>query len=267
MPIKKAATKLLFNTSNTQVFDEHINYTQASNYLFDDSNKVYALINIDSTVNDINHLKVLVINPKYNNNVIPRTFLYHLFVTNKKSNKSKWNEFNQGNIFGNVFSGKNFYDSKYSTAVSSSGETRIYPVRKYVKIGQTGGWPFLTYYDNKTWTSTINNEDLNTDDDKVQRQGIISDNVNGRKYQHVETVQSINRFLNRGNHKSNMYSIRLNLNLNDIVNFENLSEEDKIKMNELLDTVKLDIKSSVRRISSKLAPAHTQLFKVYIDDQ
>ena len=68
MPIKKAATKLLFNTSNTQVFDEHINYTQASNYLFDDSNRVYALINIDSTVNDINHLKVLVINPKYNNN-------------------------------------------------------------------------------------------------------------------------------------------------------------------------------------------------------
>ena len=200
-----------------------------------------------------------ILDPAYNNTGLDRNFLYQIFVSNKKASYDKWNEFNAGNIFGNVFISKNFYDSKYSTALSaaSSGtaDDRVFQARKYIKLGATGGWPFLTYYDNRDWKSNQFERDKETTDLQT-RQGERSLNNNGRKYQHVETIRSINRFINRGNHKSNLYSIRLNLNL---------SKDPK--MQDLMNTVRLDIKNSIRRISSKLAPAHTQLFKVYIDGE
>lgn len=68
LPIKKTAAKLLFDTSDVKTWDKHINYSQSSYNLFDDSNSVYALINIESKINDIDHLKILIINPKYQNN-------------------------------------------------------------------------------------------------------------------------------------------------------------------------------------------------------
>ena len=207
-----------------------------------------------------------LLEPKYDNTGLDRTYLYNIKVTNKKSNSLKWNEFNSGNIFGNVFSGKNFYDSKYSTDISTdSVDDGNWTIRKYVKIGETGGWPFLVYYDNKNLSLSSAKE--TTEDGKTIRDGIIEQNPNGRPYQHVETINSLNRFMNRGNHKSNMYSIRLDLGLKNLVNFDELDEENQEKMNTLLDTVKLDIRNSIRRITTSLAPAHTQLFKVYIDKE
>ena len=66
--IKKAASKLLLNTSNVRTFDEHTSFTEASYYMFDNSNKVYSIINMDYKVDRFTKLKVLVINPKYKKN-------------------------------------------------------------------------------------------------------------------------------------------------------------------------------------------------------
>ena len=201
--------------------------------------------------------------PYYNNPGLKRDYLYQIYVSNKKSNSDKWNEFNKGNIFGNVFVGKNFYDSKYSTAMIMSDNGKAFPIREYVKIGEAGGWPFFIYYDNRDLSSnsTVISTDYLPLSGGIRDGGNITERMAGttkRKYQHVETVQSLNRFLNRGNHKSNLYSIRLKLDLDNLL--PNTPENKK-----LLDTVKLDIRNSVRRITSNLEPAHTQLFKVYID--
>lgn len=211
-----------------------------------------------------------VLTPKYQDENVQKNFIYQIFASNRKSNRYKWNEFNSGNVFGNVLGAKNFYDAKYSTDVSesTSGKT-TFPTREYLKIGTTGGKPFLTYNTDTPWLENGTKDgpgDLTT-----KTEDTSTGPSPGRKprYDHIETIDSINRFLNRANHKSNMYSIRLNLGLKAMADENVKADSDESKRDlvaKLLNNVKLDIQNNVRKIAEELAPAHTQLFKVYIDE-
>lgn len=78
-------------------------------------------------------------------------------------------------------------------------------------------------------------------------------------YQHVEVVNSVNHFdvgrSGNGRHKSSLFSVVLN---NTGLNNSTIPEAVKTKLRK-------DISNNIRKIASKICPAHTQLFNVYFE--
>lgn len=191
---------------------------------------------------------------------IPKNYLYEFYLSNIKSSGPKYNNFNEGELFGNVFSGKNMYNGKYSMElnIENNGENNEQKKsaggRRYVGIGSVGGHVFLKYYDDVKRLENSKVEHKKDGLSFVKCNETIDSN--GEKYQKVEVLDSINRFVSKSNHKSNLYSIRISKL--GLVNHESLLGK--------LSEIKSDIEKNVRMIAEKLAPAHTQLFKVYVED-
>lgn len=237
----------------------------------------------------VNRLSTLF-EPRYNLSGIPRNYISRFSMT-----LDMYNDFNSGIVAGDFMYAKNPYNAEYSMHMpqgptDSSVEpwrANLSGVRKYIGIGAMGGKPFLKYYDDNTYIpvkkdrpdssdprerpdfpySTIDADRITAEkkdegiDLTIQNVEMKKDEGDSRrypeqerKYQNVEFFESMNRGLNNAVHKSNLYSVKIsNLKWNG-----NTGKE--------LEKIKQDIRNTVRKICDHLQPAHTQLFKVYIDN-
>ena len=184
--------------------------------------------------------------PKTNHENASRNFLYEFFTG------SEYNDYNTGNFNGNVFAAKNMYDAEYSMEMLSSGG--IADGRKYVGIGSVGGHLFLKYHDCRQFKDKSKGSATDISGTTTYNVETVDEDYSNT-YQKVEILDSINRFVTKSNHKANLYSIKL----------YNLGLEQHERLEQNLDKIKADIKKNVRMIAEKLAPAHTQLFDVYIE--
>ena len=149
------------------------------------------------------------------------------------------NDYQSSNIAANTFKTKNQYDSTYNMAHDES--TFLSNARDYVGIGKCGNQVFLKYYDN-----------ISYDKDTLTPESSLSGKNNFR-HQHVETLGAVNRFANAAGHKTNLYSIAVKTDL-----LEDLK-------GNVLKTMRYEMQNTIRSIAEALAPAHTQLFKVYVN--
>jgi hypothetical protein len=152
----------------------------------------------------------------------------------------QYNNYISGDIYGNAYPCKNVFNSTYSMSVDNDKlASKIN--RDYVTVNKFNNNLYMTYY---------------SDDSK---------------YQHVEIVDSLNRYTIGSNHKSNMYSIKINnINLTTLTSFaseadKQIDNNHKDVLNIIYKNLKADIKNNIRDLTKKLCPVNTELFDVYID--
>lgn len=157
------------------------------------------------------------------------------------------NDYQSGNIAANSFKAKNQYDSTYSMA-HSAGQ-KLENCREYVAVDRCSEQVYLKYYDRVNYASSSSTA------------VISSKQKNGFTFQHIETINNINRFANLNGHKSNLYSISVKTDIIDNIKQTTTRKKlDQLKLN-----IANEIKNVVRDITKKLAPAQTQLFDVYVN--
>lgn len=174
----------------------------------------------------------------YNN--IPYNYLVELQAA------TKFNKYLSGDIYGNAFQCKNVFNSTYSMEVNKKTDTNeiISDVkRNYLVANEFNDTLYLTY---------------------------IERGNNKKNYQHVETIESINRFTQEVQHKSTMYSLQLNnVNLETLTNFsgenQNIPSTAKKILEIIKDKIELDIKNTVRTLTKSICPANTELFDTFIN--
>lgn len=151
----------------------------------------------------------------------------------------QYNNYISGDIYGNAYPCKNVFNSTYSMSVDENLASKIN--RDYITVNKFNNNLYMTYYSNDS------------------------------EYQHVEIIDSLNRYSTGANHKSNMYSIKINnINLTTLTSF--VSEDDKQidgnhkdVLSVIYENLKADIKNNIRDLTKKLCPVNTELFDVYID--
>lgn len=161
---------------------------------------------------------------------------------------SQFNDFKNGNVFGNTIYCKNYYDSLYSTKLSGAS---LAPVsnRKYIGAFTCGSKVYLKYYDIKNHTlSATSNQIAYTKDTPDSRTKLC---------QRIESIDKHAMYCNSIRHRTNLFTI-------DIKN-TGLSELNSTKkLDSLRKCIQQDIMNNVRRIAQKVCPANTQLFEVKI---
>lgn len=202
--------------------------------------------------------------PKFNYSGLPYNYIYEIPVENTSINK-RYNDYNTGDILGNLVTGKNAYSGEYSMDLNRVNQINNW--RKYVGLGATGGKVFLKYTDNDTIVAKVKDVpseksfDFSTSlsnkvVDLVDVNNDSSDqDTEKANYQKIEVLDSISRFTNSSKHKSSLYSIKL-----DNIGMDKLASNSELS--DYLSKIKRDITNSVRNIAESLAPAHTQLFGV-----
>lgn len=155
----------------------------------------------------------------------------------------------------------------YSIDISSD-DYNIEDCREYVNIGACGDLAYLTYRTNVRYDNSkkvINYYDnLNTEYDSLSNEVIDYEESRQQAkdtytYQHVEVIESINRFdgslANTSGHKSSLFSIRLN---DTGLNESTVNDTTKQMLRQ-------NIANNIRKIAEKICPANTQLFNVYFE--
>lgn len=243
-----------FLEKNHKISDEISTYTNVSS--------LYEYLSSFGALSS-NHLSSLFI-PAYNLKNVEKNYIYTFDFDLGSINSDKYHDFNNGDmILGmgeGIAIGKNPYDSTYS--MNMTDKKTLSNARKYVGIGFSGGKPYFKYYDDVNYEMNVPyGDDMHADlSGNVKTYGTTEkESIPGKHpYQKVEIQEAMNRFSTSWMHKSNMYSLTIkNLNL-DSTNHPNLSAN--------LDKIKSDIQKTVRMIAEELAPAHTQLLDVYIDE-
>ena len=172
----------------------------------------------------------------------------------------EFNKYEDGYIQCNAFLAKNDLTYQYDMNVSGDlnghvlNKIGLYDTRDYIGLGVCGGKMYMKYRDNISYPMSA--------DEHVRSKGnVIQHKFNNEisadfSFQHVEIVNSLNRFSSSSNgHKSSMYS----LSLNDTgLNSSNIAETTKAKLRQ-------NITNSIRVIAEKICPANTQLFQVYFE--
>lgn len=177
-----------------------------------------------------------------------------------------WNRYTDGYIQADMAVTKTFHDYVYNMEISS-GNYDLNNCREYCNIGICGNKMYLTYRDNVQYENKYKYityyDNLNDSEYDQVHQTVIEHYLERKQardtysYQHVEVVNSINHFddRGRGRHKSSLFSVILN---NTGLNNSTIPEVVKMKLRK-------DISNNVRKIASKICPAHTQLFNVYFE--
>lgn len=170
-------------------------------------------------------------------------------------NSDTYNDYDSGDIQGDVFLGKNTYDSTYSIDIRDG--MRFSGCREYCGIGTCGGLTYLKYYDNIGYTPGISSDGEPTSVHMVKT-------IGKRTYQKVEVIQSINRFNTQNVHRSNFYSVRINQMGIDSTNFSggDMYSEKNVRMREML---KQDIRNKIRELTESICPVNTHLFDVEVN--
>lgn len=138
-----------------------------------------------------------------------------------------YNDYDSGDIQGDVFLGKNIYNSTYSMGVRDG--MKFSGCREYCGIGTCGGLTYLKYYDNIGYSPEISSYGEPTSVHMTKTTG-------KRTYQKVEIIQSINRFNTQNVHRSNFYSVKINQTGIDTTNFAggDMYSEKNVRMREML---------------------------------
>ena len=167
-----------------------------------------------------------------------------------------------GHLLGNSSVTKNHLNYQYT--LCTNNDYGLSGCREYCNINVCGGKLYMTYRDNIHYIATSNEtityyDDLNStsSNDLSIEQYQLSKRRTNYNYQHVEVIESLNKFDNDqlGGHKSSMFSIKL---VDTGLNESSIPEEAKIKLRQ-------NIEHNVRSIIDKLIPANTQLFKIYFE--
>lgn len=184
--------------------------------------------------------------PKFNLTNIKYNYVFEL-----PQSSATFNNYEYGDVYGDIFNCKNVYNWQYSMDMSS--QTYLNATRDYVGMGVCGNKLFMSFYDDLTYSSNDTSDEFN----KSMTEGKLNEPL--FSYQKLETIDSINRFRNNTIHKSNVYSI-------DIVNtgLEVLNDEENPVFKKLYDKILLDINNNVRSLAEKVAPANTELFDVKV---
>lgn len=185
--------------------------------------------------------------------------MHHNYIVEIPEN-GKFIDYLNGHLIGDTIVAKNHLDYTYTLSVDDS--YNISGCREYCNIDQCGGRLYMTYRNTVNYRSISSNvvtyyDNVNDDLDLSIAQYAIERQPTYYNYQHVEVIDSWNRFdgdVNTG-HKSSMFSIRL---VDTGLNESTIPDEAKKKLRE-------NVEHNVRQIIDNLIPAHTQLFKVYFD--
>lgn len=164
-------------------------------------------------------------------------------------------EYDTGNVHAEFLQAKNTIDSKYSMNMSSNVD--LNGVREYCGINKTANKIYLKFYDGANYSGV---------GQRVNANGIIESNASKTTqtypYQKIEII-SKNKFTNKQNHKSNLFSI----NIDDLVDLSENRDMASItgddETNSIMSQIRDDICSAVKDIVNNVTPANTQLFKVY----
>ena len=177
----------------------------------------------------------------------------------------RYNDYTKGYIQCDQIVAKNHLDYTYTLSVESKASFNVLSCRDYCNIGVCGGQLYLTYRDNVNYRQTSNSHTLTYNDNRetAYDESIYKYTLPKRQdkgtysYQHVEVIDSWNRWDSAGNarHKSSLFSLKLiDTGLNESTFPQTI--KDKLRQN---------IKNNVRSIIENMIPANTQLFDIYFD--
>lgn len=171
---------------------------------------------------------------------------------------NSYNDYEAGDILGDVVQTKNQYDSTYS--INMPEISCIDNTRDYIDINVCGNQPYLKYYDNVNYNTglQLSTQVVTTNYDAIQPVIVAeSNNDNYKKYpfQKIETLDYINRFRNANKHKSPLYSLKINKT--GISYISDLDARERIRK---------EITNNIRQITKKICPVQTQLFDVYFSE-
>ena len=166
--------------------------------------------------------------------------LYHT-NTQRKSDARNLTDFENGNVYADIYALKNTLDSTYSTRMPSADE--VDGCREYTGLSQSRGNLYLKFQDDVQYRG-----DSGWFDAHVPEK---------RTWQKIEQFQPVNvNSASQAKHKSHFFSIRLNG-----TGIPDLGVGD-----EALVALKNDIDNAIKTITRRVAPANTQLLDVQIED-
>lgn len=162
-------------------------------------------------------------------------------------------EYQNGNVYSDIYYGKNMYDPVYDIDMPSHGEMR--KCRQYAGVFECGGQLYLKYYDSLDYKGSGQAQtDLSalgrTDRKKFEPRR------RGWPYQKIETFSPVGR-TSGSKHKSLFFSV----NIKDDFELYDVQKDDVAE--RALRNLKFDITQSVKEIVDNVCPANTQLFDVY----
>lgn len=176
------------------------------------------------------------------------------------------NSYEKGYIQCDMAVTKTPHNYLYSIDISSD-EYDINDCREYININACGDIVYLTYRDNVDYINdnkvVTYYDNLNVEYDQLSNDVLDylekkRQEISSYSYQHVEVIESINRFdgaKDNAGHKPSMYSLRLN---DTGLNNSTISETTKKMLRQ-------NITNNIRKIAEKICPANTQLFNVYFE--
>lgn len=179
-----------------------------------------------------------------------------------------YTDYSSGSMFATTVKCKNQLNSVYSMQHDNTYILRN--TRCYEGIYGCNNQVYLKFSDIGSYTSNPNNDEdiiVNVDGENhtiTHKFATKSNNVNPTtKVQQIEYIENINRGATPSNHKSSLYSLRLQApDLEQIgTNFNN---EDGAKMRE---NIRQEIKNIIRSLAERIAPANTQLFAVTVNSK
>ena len=211
--------------------------------------------NTTDTLADTSQLSSFFI-PRYNLAGIKYNYMIEI-----PQSFSIYNDYEAGDMFGEIMQAKNAYDSSYSmNVISTDSDIRcLSSAREYCGIDVCGNKVFLKFYDNVNYMfscPTSTKKSYNS----LESIGAAEAIQKTYPYQKIETLDGINKFRANVKHKSNMFSININNTRIDQLDTGNAESTQKLK-----EKIKSDIRNQVRTLSKKFCPADTCLFDVYFD--
>lgn len=168
-------------------------------------------------------------------------------------------DYDNGNLYADMYIGKNYMNSLYSTEMSSINS--LNNCRDYIDIIECGGKIFLKYYDNANYTSE--DADMHSqlaDLSVLQDMRTVKSPVK-YPYQKIETFCPT-KFKTNSRHKSFFFSVNID-DVDTYVDSENDSEQFKTNM----EFLRHDITTAIKDIAQNVTPVQTQLFEVYFNQQ
>ena len=126
--------------------------------------------------------------------------------------------------------------------------------RRYVGIDKCGDTVFLKYYDD-IWYNKAQEQNGNLSVVNNTHIKQTNENFQFTKYQKIETIKSVNRFVPNTLHKTNMFSI-------SIEDTGLSSDSINSKLKQLKEMMMQDIRNNIKMVVDKVCPAHTQLLNI-----
>ena len=199
--------------------------------------------------------------PAYNCQNVKHNYIFEIPL---RTPENVDNAYSIACINADMIMGKNSYDDLYNVNADNIGDFRH--VREYKTISTVGQKIFLTYFDDRQYLPIENANAIMSatyeDYDAEGPQSVLENEKTNlgqtRDYMKIECIDAINRFVSTTMHKANLYSTRV-YGLNELLDED---KYDSDPADTYRNSIKQDIKNSIRRIVKNFTPAHAQYFDV-----